>query len=112
VEQPTRITIFDRQLRCPHCQHELFFERSWQLNTAEMSFFNLDWLNQSAKTMYVPDMDGLSGLQVFQQERRLSRLPLTGIRSASSVDRRFPRAPPPARSAAGLTRDYRALKAD
>lgn len=39
-------------LVCPHCRNEKFFQRSWQLNTAGMTFFNLDWLNDSA-TNYV-----------------------------------------------------------
>lgn len=52
MEHPARVIISGRPLRCPHCQHELFFERSWQLNTSGMSFFNLDWLNSSA-TNYV-----------------------------------------------------------
>jgi len=52
MEQPVRVIVSDRPLRCPHCHQELFFERSWQLNTAGMSFLNLDWLNSSA-TNYV-----------------------------------------------------------
>lgn len=52
MDQPLKITIAGRPLRCPHCQNDAFFERSWQLNTSGMSFFDLDWLNNSA-TNYV-----------------------------------------------------------
>jgi predicted nucleic-acid-binding Zn-ribbon protein len=49
MEQPTTITLSGLPLHCPHCQHTRFFERNWQLNTSGMSFFDLDWLNRSAK---------------------------------------------------------------
>lgn len=48
MEEPTQVTIAGRLLRCPHCQNDRFFQRSWQLNTTGLTFFNLDWLNPSA----------------------------------------------------------------
>ena len=39
-------------MRCPHCQHDLFYQRSWLLNTPGMTFFGMEWLNDSA-TCYV-----------------------------------------------------------
>ncbi|MDA2810468.1 hypothetical protein O4J56_07450 [Nocardiopsis sp. RSe5-2] len=35
-------------LSCVVCRNDSFHEREWQLNTAGMSFFNLDFLNRSA----------------------------------------------------------------
>jgi DNA-directed RNA polymerase subunit RPC12/RpoP len=52
MDQPLTVSIAGRPLRCPHCQNDTFYERSWQLNTSGMTFFNLDWLNSSA-TNYV-----------------------------------------------------------
>jgi DNA-directed RNA polymerase subunit RPC12/RpoP len=52
MEKPSKVTIAGHPLQCPHCQHNTFFERSWQLNTSGMTFLNLDWLNSSA-TNYV-----------------------------------------------------------
>jgi predicted RNA-binding Zn-ribbon protein involved in translation (DUF1610 family) len=39
-------------LVCAHCKNDTFYHRSWLLNTAGMTFLNLDWLNQSA-TNYI-----------------------------------------------------------
>lgn len=40
-----------RQIMCPHCGHGEFAEGSAQLNTAGMTFLNLDWANKSATTL-------------------------------------------------------------
>lgn len=45
-------TILGRQLACTVCGHTSFHERSAQLNTAGMSFLNLDFLNKTA-TCYI-----------------------------------------------------------
>ncbi|MGE0145561.1 MAG: hypothetical protein AB7I19_15745 [Planctomycetota bacterium] len=42
----------DKYLTCGACAHDLFVERSWQLNTGLASFFGFDWANYSA-TCYV-----------------------------------------------------------
>lgn len=39
-------------LSCVVCGNASFFQREWQLNTAGMSFFDLDFLNRSA-TCYI-----------------------------------------------------------
>ena len=39
-----------RPLTCPHCQGTSFRHKHILLNTAGMSFFDLDWLNKSADT--------------------------------------------------------------
>jgi hypothetical protein len=38
-------------VRCAHCRGELFVEGRALLNTAGMSFLNLDWANRSAATL-------------------------------------------------------------
>ncbi|MEO5712924.1 MAG: hypothetical protein ABIT37_05490 [Luteolibacter sp.] len=55
MEQPSSVTIAGHPLTCPHCGNDRFHERSWQLNTAGMTFFNLDWLNQSAMNYICSD---------------------------------------------------------
>jgi predicted nucleic-acid-binding Zn-ribbon protein len=41
-------SINGQTLRCPHCQGTEFTRRHAQLNTAFLTFLDLDWLNQSA----------------------------------------------------------------
>ena len=36
---------------CAHCKQDRFVEGRAQLNTAGMSFMNLDWANRSAATL-------------------------------------------------------------
>jgi predicted nucleic-acid-binding Zn-ribbon protein len=36
---------------CTHCQRDRFVEGRAQLNTAGLSFMNLDWANRSAATL-------------------------------------------------------------
>lgn len=40
--------IQNKPLMCQHCGFDRFNLRSGQVNTAALSFFNLDWLNTSA----------------------------------------------------------------
>jgi hypothetical protein len=46
-----RYVVAGRAVRCPHCAGGLFVEGRAQLNTAGMSFLNLDWANRSAATL-------------------------------------------------------------
>lgn len=41
----------DKAISCPHCGRDEFAEGSAQMNTAGMTFFNLDWANKSATTL-------------------------------------------------------------
>ncbi|MBB1251810.1 zinc ribbon domain-containing protein [Streptomyces alkaliterrae] len=50
-----RAYVNDRQVRCAFCGHERFNERSIKLNTAGMSFFDLDWANKSATGLICAD---------------------------------------------------------
>ncbi len=43
-----QVTVKDVPLKCKHCGSGSFTHRRSQLNTAAMTFFNLDWLNASA----------------------------------------------------------------
>ena len=38
-------------ITCPHCQNDQFDEGSALLNTAGMTFMNLDWANRSASIL-------------------------------------------------------------
>lgn len=43
------VRIHDIELECKHCRHTTFVMRKSQLNTALLTFLNLDWLNASAE---------------------------------------------------------------
>ncbi|MBX3173970.1 MAG: hypothetical protein KF709_06125 [Gemmatimonadaceae bacterium] len=53
TEGPTgeQFEVACRPVRCAHCGGEHFVEGRAQLNTAGMSFLNLDWANRSAATL-------------------------------------------------------------
>ena len=42
------VTVLGNQMRCEICGHDRFFQREGKINTTGMTFFDLDWLNQSA----------------------------------------------------------------
>jgi len=52
-EAPTgeRYSVAGRSVSCGHCRHDHFVEGRAQLNTAGMTFLNLDWANRSAATL-------------------------------------------------------------
>lgn len=41
----------DKPVRCLHCGNETFEQATALLNTAGLSFLNLDWANRSATTL-------------------------------------------------------------
>jgi predicted nucleic-acid-binding Zn-ribbon protein len=41
----------DKTILCPHCGSDVFAKGKAQLNTAGMSFLDLDWANKSATTL-------------------------------------------------------------
>jgi hypothetical protein len=43
------VTVQDKSLVCQICGYGGFWKRDAQLNTAGMSFMNLDWLNRTAR---------------------------------------------------------------
>lgn len=45
---PERYQVNGRELKCPHCGNDTFYTRESLLNTAGMTFFKLDWMNQEA----------------------------------------------------------------
>jgi uncharacterized protein len=51
-EAPTgeRYVVLGKAVSCGHCGHDHFVEGRAQLNTAGMTFLNLDWANRSAAT--------------------------------------------------------------
>lgn len=48
---PGKYSVEGRRVTCPHCGGEDFAEGSAQLNTAGMTFLELDWANKSAHTL-------------------------------------------------------------
>jgi hypothetical protein len=46
-----RYIVAGKSVTCQHCSHDRFVEGRALLNTAGMSFFNLDWANRSAATL-------------------------------------------------------------
>ena len=48
MSTPESFKIHGHALKCSHCGNDTFFTRESLLNTAGMTFFKLDWLNQPA----------------------------------------------------------------
>ncbi|MBU2601368.1 MAG: hypothetical protein KKA32_04285 [Actinobacteria bacterium] len=48
---PGQYAVEGRRVTCPHCEGVDFAEGSAQLNTAGMTFLDLDWANKSAHTL-------------------------------------------------------------
>ena len=46
-----RFVVAGKAVSCAHCGHDHFVEGRALLNTAGMSFLNLDWANRSAATL-------------------------------------------------------------
>lgn len=46
-----RYTVAGKVVSCGHCSCDRFVEGRAQLNTAGMTFMNLDWANRSAATL-------------------------------------------------------------
>jgi predicted nucleic-acid-binding Zn-ribbon protein len=47
-KEPKSYEVLGKVLKCQVCGHDEFSKREAQLNTAGMSFVNLDWANASA----------------------------------------------------------------
>ena len=50
-KDPEPVVVEGRELRCRICGRGLFFEREGQLNTSVATFFNLDFVNPSARCL-------------------------------------------------------------
>jgi predicted nucleic-acid-binding Zn-ribbon protein len=50
-DETQRYSVAGLPVTCSHCGGEDFDEGSSQLNTAGMTFLNLDWANQSATVL-------------------------------------------------------------
>ena len=48
---PSQYRAAGKKILCPHCTADEFAQGEAQLNTAGMSFMNLDWANKSATTL-------------------------------------------------------------
>ena len=48
---PKGYELEGKRIICPHCGHDQFAKGRAQLNTAGMTFLNLDWANRSATTL-------------------------------------------------------------
>ena len=53
--EPEIVQVKGRPFRCQVCNHDLFLTRSAQLNTAGLTFLDLDWMNQSATCVICAD---------------------------------------------------------
>lgn len=49
--ETSKIQIAGKGFKCQHCGHEKFMRGEAQLNTAGMTFFDLDFANRSATTL-------------------------------------------------------------
>ncbi len=59
---PAQYAMADKPIRCPHCSNRTFQAGEAQLNTALLTFFKLDWLDESATVLFAPDAARSSGL--------------------------------------------------
>jgi hypothetical protein len=50
-KEPRRVTIAGYELKCNHCGGNAFTGREALLNTAGMTFLDLEWLNASAEVL-------------------------------------------------------------
>jgi predicted nucleic-acid-binding Zn-ribbon protein len=50
-DQAARFLAAGMEVACPQCHNNLFRSGRAQLNTAALSFLNLDWANRSATTL-------------------------------------------------------------
>ena len=48
---PGEYALADKPIQCPHCSGRVFQVGEGQLNTALMTFFKLDWLDESATVL-------------------------------------------------------------
>jgi len=64
---PKRYELEGKPIRCLHCGQDRFAEGRAQLNTAGMTFLNLDWANRSATTLTCAEC---GRLEWFLQEPR------------------------------------------
>jgi uncharacterized protein len=48
---PGQYSVRGKKIVCPNCEGDIFAEGTAQLNTAGMTFLNLDWANKSATTL-------------------------------------------------------------
>jgi len=46
--EPQPLQILGNPMRCEICDHDRFYQREGMINTAGMTFLELDWLNRSA----------------------------------------------------------------
>ena len=46
-------SVRGRQLGCPVCKHTQFYTREYLLNTRAATFFNFDWANKAALTLFL-----------------------------------------------------------
>lgn len=51
-DQGQCVTLWGKRLVCAHCGGDRFWRRSAQLNTALLTFLDLEWLNRTA-TVFV-----------------------------------------------------------
>lgn len=42
------VSILGHAMTCEICHHDLFYQREGKIQTTGMTFFELDWLNESA----------------------------------------------------------------
>jgi hypothetical protein len=51
VFKPGQYALAGKVITCPHCGRDVFEKREAQLNTALRTFFNMDWLDESATVL-------------------------------------------------------------
>ncbi len=61
--------VAGKPVRCPHCGGERFVEGRAQLNSAGLTFLNLDWANRSAATLACVECGRLEWFLTDPEER-------------------------------------------
>lgn len=49
---PARYSAGGKIISCDHCEGQRFHEGQAQLNTAVLTFLDLDWANKTARTLF------------------------------------------------------------
>ncbi len=48
---PQAFQVAEKQVICNHCNNSLFYQSNALMNTAGLTFMNLDWANKSANVL-------------------------------------------------------------
>ena len=66
-KEPETVEILGKPFVCPVCSNSRFYRGKAQLNTAALSFLNLDWANKSATYIACSDCGHINWFSQLNQ---------------------------------------------